>query len=206
MRRRVVAACALALVAIPAAALADPPTRITIVAVFDPITYGENAYVNGQLQGTAQAGQAVALEQSPPPFTEWAPVAQATADPVGYYSFNLRPAQTMQYRTSSQGIPSETTVQVNVAPRIRFKAAPSGRAIVRFSGTFTPALDGQKVSIQRRTTRGGWTTITHARLHRGKTFQGRLRGHKPVMLRALYVGDGAYLDTASNAVRAVPRG
>jgi hypothetical protein len=202
--RRLLAAWALAVIALPAIALADPPTRVTIVAVFDPITYGENAYVNGQLIGTAQGGQLVALEQSAPPYAEWAAVAQATADPAGYYSFKLHPTQTMQYRTSSQGIPSEKTVQVNVAPRIKLKAAAAGRTSVRFSGTFAPALDGQSVAIQRRSASGGWTTIANARLHDGKTFEGRLRAHKPVTLRALFATDGAHLDGFSNAVRAVP--
>jgi hypothetical protein len=205
--RRIVAACTLAVLAVPVAALADPPTRITIVAVFDPITYGEDAYVNGQLQGNAQGGQIVALEQSPPPFTDWTAVSQATADPAGYYSFKLHPTQTMQYRTSSQAIPSERPVQVSVAPRITLKAAAAGRKIVRFSGTFAPALDGQKVSIQRRSKSGGWTTITKARLHGGgKSFHGRLRAHKAVTLRALFASDGAHLDGSSNSVRAVPRG
>jgi hypothetical protein len=202
--RRFVALCALAVVAIPAAAQADPPTRVTIVAVFDPITYGENAYVNGQLFGDAQGGQLVALEQSPPPFTEWAAVAQTTTDAAGYYSFKLHPSQTMQYRTSSQGAPSERAVQVNVAPRIKLTAVAAGKTSVRFSGTFAPALDGQRVSIQRRGASGGWTTIANARLHAGKTFQGRLRAPKPVMLRAVFATDGAHLDAFSNAVRAVP--
>lgn len=202
--RRIVAACALAVLAVPVVALADPPARITIVAVFEPVTYGEDAYVNGQLQGTTdQAGQIVGLEQSPPPFTDWTAVAQATADAAGYYSFKLHPSQTMQYRTSSQGIPSERSVQVSVAPRIALRAT-AGRTTVRFSGTFAPALDGQRVSIQRRSPSGAWTTIAHARLRGGKTFRGRLRAHKAVMLRALYPADGAHLEAVSNSVRAVP--
>jgi hypothetical protein len=205
--RRIVAACALAVLAVPVVALADPPARITIVAVFEPVTYGEDAYVNGQLQGTTdQAGQIVGLEQSPPPFTDWTAVAQATADAAGYYSFKLHPSQTMQYRTSSQGMPSERSVQVSVAPRISLEAAAAGRTIVRFSGTFAPALDGQKVSIQRRTASGGWTTITKARLHGGKSFHGRLHAHKAITLRALFASDGAHLGALSDTVRAVPRG
>src|SRR3954462_5754503 len=94
--------------AVPSAAFADPPARVTIVSVFDPIAYGQNGYVNGQLPGDAQAGQLVVLEQATPPaFVDWTPIAQATSDWAGYYSFKLRPAQTMQYRTSSQGTNSE---------------------------------------------------------------------------------------------------
>jgi hypothetical protein len=204
--RRGLVATALVALWLPAAAQADPPTRVTIGAVFDPITYGENAYVNGQLIGDAQGGQLVALEQSAPPFTEWTAVAQGTTDPAGYYSFKLQPSQTLQYRTSSQGVPSEKVAQVNVAPRIRLTAAAAGKTSVRFSGTFAPALAGQSVAIQRRSRGGAWTTVAKAPLHDGKTFTGRLRLHKPVVLRALFATDGAHLFGVSNSVRAVPGG
>jgi hypothetical protein len=197
-----VAALALLVAAVPAFAA---PTRITIVSVFEPITYGENAYVNGQLLGEGQAGQPVALEQSAPPFTEWTAVAQTTTDPVGYYSFKLHPSQTLQYRTSSQGIGSERVVQVSVAPRIRLMAIPAGKTSIRFSGTFAPALPGQSVAIQRHLSGGGWTTIANAPLRDGKTFAGRIRAHRETILRALFATDGAHLDGFSNAVRVAPR-
>jgi hypothetical protein len=197
-------ATALVALWLPAAAQADPPTRVTIGAVFDPITYGENAYVNGQLIGDAQGGQLVALEQSPPPFTEWTAVAQGTTDAAGYYSFKLHPSQTLQYRTSSQGVLSEKVAQVSVAPRVKLAAAAAGKASVRFSGTFAPALAGQSIAIQRRSRSGVWTTVANARLHDGKTFNGRLRASKSVMLRAVFATDGTHLDAFSNSVRVVP--
>jgi hypothetical protein len=185
---------------VPSTAAAGPPTRVTIVAVFEPLTYGENAYINGQLIGDAQAGQLVALEQSPPPFTEWTPVAQITSDPSGYYSFKLHPNQTMQYRTNSQGTPSDGPVQVSVAPRVRLAAKKAGKSSIRFSGTFAPALDGQRVAIQRRDRSGSWTTVATARLHDGKTFAGRIRSHRKLTLRAFFATDGAHLDGFSSAV------
>jgi hypothetical protein len=195
------AVCAAALVAaVPSTAFADPPARITIVAVFEPVAYGENAYVNGQLLGDNEGGQPVALEQSAPPFTEWAPVAQTTSDAQGYYSFKLQPTQTMQYRTNSQGIGSERVVEVSVAPRIRLNARAADKTTIRFSGTFAPALDGQSITIQRRTSRGNWTTVTSARLHDGKTFAGRFRARHTTSLRAYFTSDGAHSDASSNVV------
>jgi hypothetical protein len=199
-----VAALATLAAAVPSTAAADPPTRVTIVAVFEPLTYGENAYVNGQLFGEGQGGQLVALEQSAPPFTEWTAVAQTTSDAAGYYSFKLHPNQTLQYRTNSQGTPSDRAVQVSVAPRIKLKAAAAGKSSIRFSGTFAPALDGEKVAIQRRLAGGGWTTIANARLHDGKKFEGRVRARRSTTLRAFFATDGAHLDGFSNAVRATP--
>src|SRR3954447_10860113 len=206
----VLAALAIPAAAVPSTAAADPPARITIVAVFDPVTFGDNAYVNGQLLGvgedgkmvgTGQGGQVVALEQSAPPFTAWTPVGQTTTDPVGYYSFKLHPSQTFQYRTSSQGIGSERVVQVSVAPRIRLKAAAAGRTTISFSGTFAPALDGQSVAIQRRGAHGGWTTVTTAKLRGGTTFRGHFRARNVTAVRAFFASDGAHLSAASNTVK-----
>lgn len=185
--------------AVPAAA--DPPARITIVGVFDPVTFGDNAYVNGQLLGDGQGGQLVALEQSPPPFTDWTAVLQTTTDPQGYYSFKLHPNQTMQYRTSSQGAASERVVQVSVAPRIRFKAQAISKTTVRYSGNFAPALAGQTIAIQRRLPGGGWANVTNARLHDGKTFAGRFRARHTMTLRAFFETNGAFLSTGSNVVK-----
>ena len=198
------AAVAALVAAVPSTAAADPPTRVTVVAVFDPITFGENAYVNGQLIGDAQGGQIVALEQSAPPFAEWAPIAQTTADPAGYYSFKLQPSQTMQYRTSSQEIPSDRAVQVSVAPRIKLKAVAAGKTSIRYSGTFAPALAGQSVTIQRRSSTGSWATVATVQLRNGATFEGRVRAHHPMTLRVFYASDGARLTTSSRAVKAAP--
>jgi hypothetical protein len=204
MKSLAVAALATLVAAVPA--LADPPARVTIVAVFEPISFGENDYVNGQLLGSGQAGQVVALEQSLPPFTEWTPVGQTTTDAVGYYSFKLRPSQTMQYRTNSQGVFSERAVQISVAPRIRLKASPAGKSSIRFTGTFAPALEGQSVAIQRLNARGSWTTVAVAPLRAGKTFHGRIRARRTTTLRAIYEADGTHVAAVSNAAKTAPRG
>lgn len=190
-------------VAVPATAAADPPARITIVSVFDPIDFGENAYVNGQVLQDTPGGQVVTLEQSAAPFTEWAAVAQVTTDPEGYYSFELHPTQTMLYRTNSQGASSERTVNVSVLPRISFRASRAGRASVRFSGTFAPAVDGQQVAIQRRTTNGSWATVAKVTLRSGTTFQGRIRTTHPLTLRAAFANNGTLATAASRAVTVV---
>lgn len=201
--RTTVAAATLAAsaAAVSSTAFADPPARITIVSVFEPVTFGENAYVNGQLLGDNEAGQLVALEQSASPFTDWTPVAQITTDPMGYYSFKLHPSQTMQYRTSSQGVGSERVAWVSVAPRIRLKAAAVGKTSVRFSGTVSPALPGQTLEIQRELRGGGWANVTTARLRSGKTFDGRLRTRHSINLRAYFANDNVHYTGLSNIVK-----
>jgi hypothetical protein len=197
------AAAAAVAAAVPSIAAADPPTRITIVSVFDPIDFGENAYVNGQVFQDTPGGQVVTLEQAAAPFTEWATVAQVTTDPEGYYSFELHPTQTLMYRTNSQGASSERAVNVSVLPRISFRAVRAGRASVRFSGTFAPAVDGQRVAIQRRTTNGSWATVAKAALRSGTTFQGQIRTSHPLTLRAAFANNGALATAASRAVTVV---
>jgi len=205
MRRASILIAALVFGATPARAAADPPARITVVAVFSPITFGDNGYVNGQLLGNAQAGQTVVLEQSTPPtYADWTPVAQATADWAGYYSFKVHPTETMQYRTSSQGYGSERAVQVSVAPRLRLKAQAADRSSIRFSGTIAPAFAGSSVQIQRQTKSGRWTRVTTARLHGGKTFAGRIRARRPLVLRAFYPALNPYFAGVSNVARASP--
>jgi hypothetical protein len=203
MRAKFAAALAAVAVVVPATAAADPPTRITIVSVFDPIDFGENAYVNGQVFQDTPAGQVVTLEQSAAPFTVWTAVAQATTDPEGYYSFELHPTQTLMYRTSSQGAASERTVNVSVLPRISFRAAKAGRATIHFSGTFAPAVAGQQIAIQRRTTHGSWTTVTKATLRSGTTFAGQIRTSHPLTLRAAFANNGALATAASRAITVV---
>lgn len=178
-----------------------PPQRVTIVAVFTPIAFGESTYVNGQLIGDEQGGQPLALEQAPFPFTTWATIADTTTDVNGYYTFKVRPSLTTHYRTVAQGVYSEREVEAQVAPRLALKAAASGKSSIRFSGRFAPATEGASVAIQRQHSSGSWTTVATARLKGGTTFAGRLRARGTTVLRAYFMSDGAHADGASRPVR-----
>jgi hypothetical protein len=174
---------------------------VTIVGVFSPVTVGDNAYVNGQLFGDGQAGQVVILEHaSPPAFTDWTPIAQVGADAQGYYSFKLRPTQTMQYRTSSQGTNSERGVLVGVGARVKLHASPAGKTSVRFSGKISPGFAGQTIEIQRQLRSGAWTRAATARLRGGRSFAGRLRTRHSVALRAFYPASDQYVASTSRTV------
>lgn len=204
MRRLAATAVLFAVLAAPAVAAA--PARITIVSVFNPIAVGENGFINGQLISGLeteddQAGQTVGLEESPWPFTTWTPVATATSDFRGFYSFKVHPSLTTHYRTVSQGMTSEREVPVQVTPRMTLTASAAGKTAIRFSGKFAPAKDGQSVAIQRQHSNGSWTTVATARLKGGTTFAGRLRARGAAVLRAFFVSDGANADGSSRPVR-----
>jgi len=201
MRRTLVIAAALALLVTGIAMAQAPPERISIVALFDPIAYGEKTFVNGQLVGEGQGGQVVTLQAAAFPFTSWGDVAQMTTDPDGYYSFMRRPVATARYRTMWNGqVLSEQEVQVQVRPRLTIKAAKEGKSSLRFTGTLLPAHADQSVVIQRQSRSGSWRNVANARLKGGRSFAGRLRAHGEVRLRAFFASDGDHLSTYSAPV------
>lgn len=197
MRRALVTAVLAAALAAPAGASAQP-ARITIVSLFDPIAYGQKAFVNGQLVGDDTAGQVVTLQASPFPFTAWSDIAQITTDERGFYSFLRRPIATTHYRTMWNGqLMSDSEVQVQVIPRLAFKAVAAGKRTVRYSGTLAPAHADEQIEIQRQTRSGAWTTIVRPRLRGGATFSGRLHARHTIRLRAFFPSDGDHLAAAS---------
>jgi hypothetical protein len=199
--RRALAACAAALALAAPAAAQTPPERITIVALFDPIYFGQKTFVNGQLIGGDNAGQIVTLQEAPFPFTTWSDVAQITTDYQGYYSFMRRPALTTYYRTVWNGqVMSEQQVQVRVFPRLSFHASRLNSKTVRFAGTLAPAHPDQAIQIQRQTG-SGWRTVASYTLRGGgSTFAGRLRAHHAVRLRAFFPSQGDVVPAYSVAV------
>jgi hypothetical protein len=204
--RSTLAAVAALAMAVPPAATADspPPRRVAIIAVFNPITFGDVSFINGRLVGTSQGGQHVVLEQSAPPFTDWVPAFETTADASGYYSFEVQPGDTTQFRATAQGLPSRP-VEIMVTPRITLTAWAAGANSIRFSGRFGPARPAGLVTIQRRSSTGAWSTIASAGLGSGTTFAGHMRAHYRLTLRAIYPGDELHRTAVSNAVMVMPR-
>src|SRR3954447_7328599 len=203
--RLILAAVAALLMAAPSVATADspPPRRVAIIAVFNPITFGEVSFINGRLVGSGQAGQDVVLEQSAPPFTDWVPTFETTADSGGFYSFEVQPGDTTQFRATAQGTPSQP-VQISVTPKLTLKASGVGASGVRFSGTLRPARPAGLVTIQRRSSTGRWANIGSAGLGTGTSFSGHLHAHYKLTLRAIYPGDDLHPTGISNTVTVTP--
>jgi hypothetical protein len=202
--RLTVAALAALLMAAPAGAAAAPPRSVAIIAVFNPITFGDVSFINGRLVGSGQAGQPVVLEQSALPFTDWAPSFETTADSSGYYSFEVQPGDTTQFRATAQGTPSKP-VLIKVTPKLTFTVWRAGVGSLRFSGSLRPARPAGLVTIQRRSSTGAWATIGTAGLGTGTSFSGHLRAHYKVTLRAIYRGDDLHPTGISNTVTITPR-
>lgn len=131
----------------------------------EPITFGERATLTGTVSGVT-AGAPVLLEQRPAPFqAPFAALAQAATDAAGTFSFGVTPALDTLFRAFAApgNVPASSgEIMVRVRPRIGFVLSRSvvrrgRRVIVR--GTVTPAHDGQTVLIQKRNSRGNFSTV-----------------------------------------------
>jgi plastocyanin len=213
-----------ALAAAPAADAANQTVYASTSNVFSPadvsIAQGEMVtWINtGGIHNVRFDDESFEMppSQSPPPWT-----VQRTFDQVGSFTYyceehsgmtglvRVGPATTPP---PGGGTPPpggttppppgsmETPVRPKVTFRVSHSATRAGRRI-RLSGFVRPALDGQRVQIQRRTTSGSWKTIATTRLRdagqeRSK-FAVRLRVFRDVVFRAR-VPTGAGHETATS--------
>lgn len=147
------------------------PVGVSLTRVTDdPVRFGEPVVLAGGVSGVP-AGTAVALQQRPAPFASpFAALAQGATDAAGTFGFTVSPALNTLYRALSVAgnVPAASgEVLVRVRPIVGFVAARRvSRRGARTSmrGTVTPAHDGQSVRIQKRNSRGGFSTVAQATL------------------------------------------
>jgi plastocyanin len=162
-------ALAVALVA-PAAQAAPPtPHQLTIAASSTRVVFGENVALTGTLTGADAADETITLQEDPFPFGEFKNALTTRTAADGTYRFERTPSVNVKYRANAKSKSPATSpeVAVSVAPRITFSVSdktPDAGDRVRFAGTVAPAHDGQKVSIQRRSSSGRYRTIARATL------------------------------------------
>jgi hypothetical protein len=173
MTRRIslmAAAGALILIA-PSAGQAAPPIPSSVTAAAAPSTvlYGHAVSISGKLTAKTVSGVSVTLMAAPYPYTSFAKLATTTTDGTGLYHFAPAPKLNTEYRVMAKSKPPATsqTLVVYVRTKVGFNlstTSPKIGAHVRFSGTVTPAHDGQLVLIQRRRANGTFSTVTRTRL------------------------------------------
>jgi len=140
------------------------PSSVTIAAAPNPIIYGNSVAISGKLTATTVAGVSVTLHAAPYPYTSFAQVATATTDTQGVYHFAQSPKLNTEYRVMAKSKPqaTSTTLLVKVSTRVSLRVStttPAVGARVKFSGSVTPAHDGQMVLIQRRSRTGTFVTV-----------------------------------------------
>ena len=151
MRRILIIAGALALMAVPAAtAQKKPPKGSTGIAIDVQAQPGGVLAGHPRAGGSRTAGVSVKLQSD-----EAAPFGDKYVDaglttttaPSGSYTFTLKPGLNTQYRVVASASPPVTSAGrlVLVRPRVGIKTAKASSTKVRFSGSVYPALDGRSL-------------------------------------------------------------
>ncbi len=161
----------------------------------NPIVFGSSTVVSGRLKGPNNSGRSVILQGAPHPFTSFNNnIGTTTTNSTGNYSFTRRPKLHTRYRVSIGGVLSPS-VTVLVRQRVSLSLSdrtPRRGQLVRFSGRSCPTHDGATVSIQKRTSTGGWRTVRRTRLRestRCSVYARRLRIYSDGTFRTVVARD-----------------
>lgn len=185
---------------------------LSIAADPSTITFGGTTTLSGRLAGSANGGVTIELQGRPHPYTAaFATLGTTTTSAAGAYSFaGVKPLLHTRYRVIARTTPPETSGEVTVLVRIRAglrvsDSTPRRGQLVRFSGFARPQHDGALVSIQRRTSTGGWDTVARTRLVDAgddfSRFSRRIRVYRDGVYRALVAGDADHARGATRAKR-----
>lgn len=200
---------ALALAAAPAALAQGPkpdkppkPATFTLDAKPATIVFSGATTLSGRLGGGQAGGVTVRLEQDATrPYGDSYTLTSATAHTAnsGTYTFAVKPLVNTQYRVVAQAAaPIRSAAKlVRVRPRIGLTLSdttPARGSLVRFSGSVTPAHDGRTMYIQRRSSTGGWVTVSRTTLRDAGTaksrYSRRVRVSRDGVYRVKLLSDG----------------
>lgn len=181
------------------------PLGLSLSATPNPVLVNDPTTLPGTLSGTGNAGRQVVLQYQPWPYT--APFAQygnpLLTDAAGGFAF---PVVAVTINTVARAVlvdnpdvvsnPVQLQALVRVKTDLATKRYPRSKR-VRFTGTVTPAVDGEQMQVQRLTG-GTWEVVRTMRAkHREsgtsssyrKTFLIRKTGRYRVVAS---VSSGAY--------------
>jgi hypothetical protein len=209
MRRTItIIAAATAALALATVGYAAKPPKTTklLTASAKPfvVTFPQSTTISGKLTTKNNAGVQVSLAQDPFPYGDGfgPPIAVATTDKNGNYSFHLVPATNTNYRVSQGAIKAFTGARVRVAVSLRVSdSTPAIGQLVRFFGSVRPKHDGRVVLIQRKRPGGAWITVRRTLLRPAagnrSIYSTRLRIRLTRSYRARFPGDGDHLTGTS---------
>jgi hypothetical protein len=196
----------------PPPAEAPPnPDHITIVAIFKTINFGERAFVSGRFrrqenpeaEAVGYQGKTLTLEEAPHPFAAFTAIGSTVTDREGYYAFSAKPGLNSRYRVVSADPAVQSDAKlIRVRLRVQVEASrdrvKKGRS-VELSGTVTPAHEGNRVEIQRRTKSGRWQTVSRTRLE-GSEYKRKVKLRSDGVFRVRVLGDADHLPGVSKQV------
>jgi hypothetical protein len=167
------------------------------------ITTGQQTTLSGQLIAANRAGVKVTLKADPAPFNayELIPVATATTDATGRFTFSQAPTANTEYRVTADN-PYAFSAIVTAMVRLRVALAVSTTNVKRgksvtFRGSATPPRNGQVARIQKLVN-GHWRTVKTTLLAASKdpqvsTFKTAIRVRARARYRAFVAGDARNL-------------
>jgi len=123
--------------------------QLTIQTSAAPLTYGESATISGVVAGAKNQPVTLLARMHG---TAFAPVANATTDENGNYSFTQAPLQDTYYEVTYATMSSTSLfegVKLALAGEPPPNATQAGQPVT-FSGTLTPAKEGQTVYLERQ--------------------------------------------------------
>jgi hypothetical protein len=130
-------------------------TELTIDSSADPIAYGQAASISGILAGAAN--QPVTLLARTVKQQGFAPVAQATTDGSGNYSFPAQaPVNSTFYKVQGDGKSSAVLfegVKDVLTAKASASSIPEGQAVT-FEGSVAPSHPGHIIYLERRNASG----------------------------------------------------
>lgn len=177
------------------------PLSIGMVAVPEPVVFGNPLLVEGTLSGTGNANRAVILQVKPFPFTgPFMNVGDAhLTDAAGGFVFPLLSlAQTAQLQVVTTGNPtvSSPVITEHVAALVSINVHRTQRhGFAKVTGTVTPPEVGTVVAFQKFT-RHGFVNVGTATVHSGTSTSGRFSRVLHVRTPGVY---RAFVEVASGA-------
>ncbi len=188
-----------------------PPTRAAITLDANPTTiiYSRVTTLSGRLSGRTVGGVGVRLwqDKTRPYGDRYTPTSlTARTSRNGRYSLAAKPLVNTQYRVVASVSPPVTSppklVLVRILVGIRLSdRTPRRGSLVRFSGSAFPAHDGRRVTIQRRSRTGRFTTVARTRLRDAgatkSTYSRRVRLYRDGVYRVKVSGDGDHINGLS---------
>jgi hypothetical protein len=206
------AAVLVACAAVPAVAAAQPPPPhppdLRITATPNPVKFGEDVRIFGELTRRPGPGITIELREDPFPFDDFATVATAVTDTGSGYSFTRTPTVNARYQTR-EGTTTSRITTVRVRPAISLRVSNRRRAAgrsVRFSGRVCPEHVGASVAIQRRTAPKRWRTVRRTMLAGPpgspcSTYTRRLRVRRSGVYRTFLAAHADHADGSSRKLR-----
>lgn len=188
------------------------PLTVSLATSAGIVNYGGTATLSGAVAGTGNVGQTVQLEIDQYPYDTFTGTGKSvTTDANGSFSFGaVAIPQNSRYQVTLKGKSKATSPAVTVRVRSRVSRNASRTLVKRGSrtrlyGTLKGAAPGTTMAIQRRTSTGGWTTVTTTKAVADTTTQSKYSKYVTVKRKTTYrvnarVTTGRFLPGISRSI------